>query len=512
MRTFLFLFSLSFAAIASAQSVTLDSGFANNGSLTGNYTGFFNDFALQANGKLIVSARKAKTLENFKNFVLSRYFKDGSLDTTFGRKGYAILKDTNGLNFKIAVDKHDAIIAAGSLAPINQQTRNIIIKRFTKNGTLDSSFGINGNVIFKYGKRAYSYLGGLLIQPDGKILVSGFSTPANYNAYGFVLRYMPDGKPDSTFGTNGISISTEPEFESSYNVGGMALQQDGKILVNWFTAVKRFNANGSDDVSFGNNSIATFPHTNSMLIAFTLNNLLVQQDGKIVGCGFGSGANFSQYYFAASRLNTNGSVDVSFGDAGLQQVAFNPNVSSTPIGALQTDDKILLAGSVNYPQLNYAITRLTAHGTIDSGFGNNGRVVSNFGVYTECLAILLQKDNKILLGGNIERPATNYLVARYNNTSLNKANNIKITGIKTNTLAISLSPNPVGNYINIKGISSDQKSKVTIINFSGSIKIQTILYPNVGSCKIDVSSLKQGNYILKVETKQAADSKTFIKN
>jgi hypothetical protein len=72
---------------------------------------------------------------------------------------------------------------------------------------------------------------------------------------------------------------------------------------------------------------------------------------------------------------------------------------------------------------------------------------------------------------------------------------------------IKISPNPATNSLQIQGLSSN--SKLSVVDFSGNIKLQTITNNNPFS--LNIASLKAGNYLLKIETKDDVVTKKFAK-
>jgi uncharacterized delta-60 repeat protein len=136
----------------------------------------------------------------------------------------------------------------------------------------------------------------------------------------------------------------------------------------------------------------------------TINDLAVQPDGKIVANGNG---------FAVARFNANGSVDDTFqgdGNALLRSVG----VSAL---ALQRDGRIVAAGPVGYPASDFAVARFAANGGVDSGFGQEGTVVTDFGAMDIPYGVALAPDGKIVVAG-ASGPAggtgpNDFAVARY---------------------------------------------------------------------------------------------------
>jgi len=195
-------------------------------------------------------------------------------------------------------------------------------------GSLDTAFGTNGITI--------SNVGGLpndaILAPNGDILV----TSINGVSGGAVVRYLPNGKVDTTFGSDGVaSISS-----SSLIVGadGIALAPDGKILVSSGAEnsaqtsrgldVARLNANGTLDTSFGSGGVGCVPLAAGEIADGAV---LVQSGGEILTGGSISvdlGRGHVINTGVVVRLTSSGALDTSFGSGGI--------VSSTTLAGLQT--------------------------------------------------------------------------------------------------------------------------------------------------------------------------------
>src|SRR5262249_5704131 len=126
--------------------------------------------------------------------------------------------------------------------------------------------------------------------------------------------------------------------------------------------VMRFNADGSVDTAFGNNGHADIG------LLFPA-DMALQADGRILVSGLldiGL-ANIIE------RLNPDGSVDTSFGAAGLAPLPVEPDVM-----ALQPNGRILTAGrdNINQTANRNLLGRFNTNGAIDVTFGNAGTVTT----------------------------------------------------------------------------------------------------------------------------------------
>lgn len=309
-------------------------------------------------------------------------------------------------------------------------------------GCLDPSFGGVGFVNTHLGNSAARYASAVAVQPDGKIITAGVARPSSTLDDVAVTRFNADGSIDRTFGD---ADPLNPGFRTGYVVTSItsdndltraiALQFDGKIVVsgNYYSGrpigfVIRYNADGTLDNMFGSGGIVILnfgkrsasPHYDLAIQA---------DDGKIV---IGGAANDG---FAVARLLPNGSVDTSFGSAGL--VVANPSgaqggtsagwsMTIQRVPALFGEERIVLAGSSKTSSgdnPDWTLMRLRSNGATDTSFGSGGVVKTPFfGYRDEVHAVTIDYNNRIVAAGNIATASIDscgtyvidYAVARYN--------------------------------------------------------------------------------------------------
>ena len=180
--------------------------------------------ALQPDGKIVAAGGGA----------LARYNSDGSLDQSFGSNGTASHRELYPSD--VAVQPNGRIVVAGRY-----------LFRYLPDGSPDPSFGDNGRTA----AGASSSWSQIAVQPDGKIDAVGFRE----GGHGMLARYLPDGSPDSSFGTGGVTESAGFEYS-------LVLQSDGKIVVGGTDAAStatqprsltlaRYLSGGRPDATFG---------------------------------------------------------------------------------------------------------------------------------------------------------------------------------------------------------------------------------------------------------------------
>ncbi|MBK6476682.1 MAG: hypothetical protein IPF95_18550 [Flavobacteriales bacterium] len=80
-------------------------------------------------------------------------------------------------------------------------------------GDLDLSFGVDGLAVTAFpNDNNFSEGYGIVVQPDGRIVVGGHSTYSDHWDFSLV-RHLPDGSRDSNFGTDGRVHHGWPDFQ-----------------------------------------------------------------------------------------------------------------------------------------------------------------------------------------------------------------------------------------------------------------------------------------------------------
>jgi uncharacterized delta-60 repeat protein len=344
-------------------------------------------------------------------------FSSGDIDPTYGSLGIAqAFKQTFAL---FAAPNGTVQTADGKLllaATVSAGTQDVIgIARFTSAGTLDTSFGNAGQAMTFFKSSTPSPQGVALQPTDGRIVVSGRirgnAKNATYDT--LLVRFLPNGSLDSTFGDGGSVIIDLSGTKFDDGAGDLAVQSDGKIIVaadyGGKLVVARFFSDGSLDTSFGTDGKVTPP------IGKLLGNarsIAALPNGRILVAARGTAGGTPMT--AVVKLQSTGALDSSFGNGGIVQRSFSTEAigsNSAPIDSLggmlvqSTDDKIILYGD-NGGQPKVWVARLNSNGTYDTSFGTKGKMTcpSSFSDGGGRTGIALQNDGKIVLAGSVIDP------------------------------------------------------------------------------------------------------------
>jgi uncharacterized delta-60 repeat protein len=268
---------------------------------------------------------------------------------------------------------------------------------------------------------------GVVLQANGQIVVAGSGQRGQKSVFG-LARYRPNGSLDTEFGLHGLVTKPMDRSPSSFaDAFAVALQPDGKIVAagdsgdyassnfDFRFAVSRYTRSGKLDTSFGTRGTAktAFPPRSAMAEGVAL-----EPDGKIVAVGQRWNRNSAESLFALARYRPDGSLDPTFGAGGRVTTAFADPAGATAV-ALQPNGKLVVAGWTGpYFNDSFALVRYNADGSLDSGFGTGGKVVTTFPSLSDSSAgaVALQPNGKIVLAGSAEANTfeSQFALARYN--------------------------------------------------------------------------------------------------
>ncbi|MEO8710607.1 MAG: T9SS type A sorting domain-containing protein [Parafilimonas sp.] len=425
MKTFfttLIIFSLALSSFA--QPGILDKSFGDNGIvIEKNVPGYSVKIALQKDGNFIAAGNGTYT----NGFLLIRYTPEGNIDSSFGKSGSIITDFHLGRAYcsAVKIQADNKIIAAGA---VNDGGYNhIALARYNNDGSLDESFGKSGLVDFNIEFQINAFVTDMVIQPDGKILVTGNSDKGiNGSLLPFIVRFNSNGSIDTEFGKQGEVYA---DFENDIEISSIILQADNKILIGGTYAylsfpkfmVLRYLSNGIPDSSFGLNGIAKQGFGDGTFAQ--LNSIAIQKNGSIV-CGGYEQIPATEINAALVQFTDNGLIDSSFGNKG-ELITKLKNESKIISILLQNDGKIIGAGTVNPGKEISSITviRYMPDGKVDSSFGTNGLTVTAIEDNSASSDAALQTDGKILLAGisfNNSADENHFAFVRYNNDDKNK--------------------------------------------------------------------------------------------
>lgn len=473
----IFMFFIAYLPfLISGQSFSLDSTFNTDGKVI-HTVGTINDeirsIVIQPDGR-ILAVGLTYTLSPTTRCAMARYLPDGSLDTSFSSDG--ILTDDFGqlacAYTSVAMQTDGKIVAAGIARDSITTRDNIGIGRYNQDGSIDSAFGVGGKVMTDYFGH-HDHARGLVIQPDGKIVAAGFcvedsSSILNHMA---IERYNIDGTLDSSFNNDG---KFSFDFGTSSLGTALVMQPDGKFIIGGYKltspnnvsnlAVVRINTDGTLDSTFGINGKQSVATT----FAVVAESVALQPDGKIVAAGYAV-KNPPYYEFATMRFLANGMLDSTFSTDGIEIDSLGPYIDYAHTLAIQQDGKIIVAGASSSTGLQNDMTlvRYTTDGLRDTTFGVNGKLITIASPGFETIyAMQLQQDGKLVAGGFAEVGSQrNFELLRYTSDVA-----LGVLEFEKTERAPLVYPNPLSYETTLSyELKKDEIISITLMNMQGKI-------------------------------------------
>ncbi len=397
-----------FAIVRLTTQGNLDTTFSSDGKVTTDFGGNREDQAhslVISSGGLITVGGSAASASGKRDFALAQYNANGTPRNQFDGDGrvttdFTRSTDSDDQIFEIELDSSNQIVAAGSSfeTGTNPQEDFALARYNGSTGALDTSVGDGGLVYASFYANLGDQAQAMDLDSQGRWVVGGFT----YNNFrNFALaRFSPDDASlDTTFGNSGRVVTDFVDFSGSVDTmtavkslasgKTVAVGNDGGS-VSW---VARYNSNGSLDTTFGiGGRVAT-----SLLLG--ANDVHIFSNGTMILAG--RAFNGTDDDLAVLKLKATGDIDESFGDRGLATADFFGQSDFGSSIAIQTDGKILVAGTAQDGDLKFAIARFNTDGTLDTDYSTDGKQTVEFtnGQDNEAREVKIDTSGKAVLAG-----------------------------------------------------------------------------------------------------------------
>ena len=307
--------------------------------------------------------------------------------------------------------------AAGAAAATVAVLLATAVPASAASGDPDPTFGSGGHVSTDFAGR-FDLADAVLVQSNGRIVAAGQAlTGTTFDSSDFGLaRYRSNGDPDTSFSGDG---KVRLDFGGLGDQATSVVQQgDGKIVVAGIStvsatssdfAVARFTTGGAPDSAFSSDgkTRSAFPG----YFSASATAVAVQGDGKIDVVGAASSGTphlrggGEQTDVAVARYKTIGSLDTGFGGDGRVTTDFSGAFDVGRTVAILDSGDILVAGQSQTAGGDQRIVVLEyrPNGTLDPSFSSDGKVVVNMspGEGENPVGLAVRGDGKIVVGATV---------------------------------------------------------------------------------------------------------------
>ncbi|MEZ4749918.1 MAG: hypothetical protein R3B54_04625 [Bdellovibrionota bacterium] len=296
--------------------------------------------------------------------------------------------------------------------------------RVLTSGAFDTTFSANGWDLQELGGAQDDYALGLIYSNHKFIMVGNVDTDAGAtisNQLG-ALRYGSDGVGagggdfDTWFNVTGYN-AINPSADQAQ---GYAMRTDGsgRYVVAGFTEngaaatrdilITRFLTSGALDTSFAVSGIYTLDLSGDQDEA---NGLVIDSAQRIYAGGWRETAGGNTRDFYVIRLRSNGTLDTTWGTAGIttadqsgrRDELYKLAIASNGTGNIYAGGWAQTGNNAN--TRDFAVVRFNSAGVLDTSYGTSGWALANFGLRDEATAMALSTDNKVYVGGWAETGA-----------------------------------------------------------------------------------------------------------
>jgi len=418
---------------------------------------------------------------------------DGTYDSNFSA-GTDIFNgfDDDVLDFVVQSD--GKVVVVGEFENYNQTAAPGII-RINADGTVDTSFSVGTGIDTANGRRIET----IILQPDGKLLISGFFFEYNGISLEQFGRLNSDGSIDTSLDT-GAGLN---------NVDDIFLLDNNQIMLSGVSSyngiaipgeLARINADGTLDSAFDASEI----------LGGQAHSLAETSNGQYyIGGIFGTLGNPQP---SILKLNANGSIDTTFNPVSIMQTS-NSNGVIYDI-EVQADGKIIIGGnfnSVNGRTLR-GLARLQSDGSLDETFNpentSDEELSSGLSEFSEVLDLLLEDSGRLLVAGQFGAYNTENktpLIAVHADAPQTLSNDL----LEKEPQDFRLFPNPADDHITI--VSEQPINSYQIFDLSGKL-ISKSININAHQHLIRLNALSQGIYLIKIDNENGSLTKKLIIN
>ena len=513
------LYSLPFlCALSGFSQEQFDSTFATDGvfilDASPDFDDYFFDIMVLPDQKM-VAVGYVVSESGQSDMLVVKLEENGTLDLSFGENGMVILDiNTWDQAFTVVPYSDGKILIGGRSGAMSSSTQSCVVM-LQADGSIDEDFGTNGVFQTALGIGSSS-ANVVLIDGDNHILVGGNS---NFDIH--VYKLSPTGEPVPAYGMNGLSttafvyplsctdMALQPNGELV--LGGKANPFTDDIVV------VRLLEDGSLDEDFGDDGFFFYDFDLSIYGSDeSVESIVLDESGRIWLGGQTRYFDESDSHFYVMALDEEGNLDVNFGEDGVYRY---PTIGFSFGNDLliSEEQEILLAGGFlgsGSDGSDLSLLKLDTEGSIDTSYGNNGLQLFGLseGSIDRIFSIKPQSEDKWLVAGFYRPSGVNFasFIARIGNEAEDPISSTQDLALAPSTI----SPNPVGRQQNAIVISLGEIPLQRWQLFDTNGRLVHAQAPGGAipsrELTIDISFLEPGVYFLQLETEEGQRTEKLV--
>lgn len=357
----------------------------------------FFGLAYDAAGNLYATGQLTQTTDATEDVqtVVAKITPAGALDTTFGAGGIAkinlVVDGTEQARGIVVQSTGKIVVAATVFHPGTvANDRDFALARLDANGTVDATFGTNGNGIViedlstpdDPGGTVFDAQWGLALGASDALFVEGaVKSPTGADSDFAILKLDANGARDATFGTSGL-VTVDVGGGLNASARNLRVLADGSVLASGYfrngtlstdpvqpVLIKR-KPNGDPDDTFGVNGVYT---ELIYAVAFEVYGT-AQQGTSFVTAGYGRNGTTESEDWLSLRITATGTRDMTWGTGGIARVDFGGQTDNARNILALPDGRFVIVGAGRSSATNQdaMIGMLTANGRFDTTWGPKG--------------------------------------------------------------------------------------------------------------------------------------------
>ncbi|MCZ6689075.1 MAG: delta-60 repeat domain-containing protein [Planctomycetota bacterium] len=354
--------------------------------------------AVDSQDRIVIAGQSTNANGNV-DMVIWRLNDDGTFDTTFNGQGWFFQDGAAGggggrdIAWGVAIDSADRIVATGQSLGAASVDADVVVWRLETDGTLDTTFGTGGWVVFDNPAPGFdedeAY--GIALDSMGRIVLGGATGPTG-GSYDMALwRYTTSGVLDASFGAGGMVIHVDAAGGASDDwADDLIIDSAGRIVATGASynlngdseaVVWRYNATGLIDATFGTGGFVLHDNAAGGIGCDIPGGIIIDGTGRIVvgGLSLSLAGNEDMVIWG---FDPSGVLDPTFGTAGISIHTDAAGGVGNDWGldmARHTGGQIFVVGSSFNPSgdTDMVIWGFDSNGILDPAFGASGTIVHN---------------------------------------------------------------------------------------------------------------------------------------